>query len=185
MAQPFDPDDQSKGRKGPSKASLDLAAQFAKPNAKERDFFRVRKEKGLGVGLDETDALRNASRENSEHQRDLGKTGVRVFHKIADAWRLSETERMTILDVNDLRTYQGLMADEPQVSSDLLDRLSYCLGIYKALHTIFSESTAANSWLRRPNKAIPFEGRSALEYILENNTTGLSEVRQYLDAQCN
>ena len=64
-----------------------------------------------------------------------------------------------------------------------MERISYILGIYKALHLLFTEPSQANSWVRRSNAAPMFGGKSALERMISGRLTDLSAVRQYLDAQ--
>jgi hypothetical protein len=61
--------------------------------------------------------------------------------------------------------------------------LSYLLGIYKALQLLFKEPAAADAWLRRPNDAPLFGGRSALDRMLSGQVSDLFLVRQYLDAE--
>ena len=67
-------------------------------------------------------------------------------------------------------------------SRDTVERLSYLLGIYKALQILLPETEAADGWVRRPNQAAIFGGRSALERMLGGNVGDLLVVRQYLDA---
>jgi len=66
---------------------------------------------------------------------------------------------------------------------DTLERLSYLLGIYKALQLLLPATEAADEWIRRPNAEPLFGGRSALERMLSGNVADLYLVRQYLDAQ--
>ena len=66
---------------------------------------------------------------------------------------------------------------------DTLERLSYLLGIYKSLQILLPETQAADAWIRQPNKAPLFGGRSALERMLSGQVADLYVVRQYLDAQ--
>lgn len=63
--------------------------------------------------------------------------------------------------------------------SNDLERISYVLGIYKALRRIFPTEEQANAWPAKPNRA--FEGRSALDLMLKGD---LAIVRRYLDGQC-
>ena len=58
------------------------------------------------------------------------------------------------------------------------------LGIYKALQILLPDERAADEWVRRPNSAVPFGGRSALERMSSGQVADLYVVRQYLDAQC-
>ncbi len=66
---------------------------------------------------------------------------------------------------------------------DLLERLSYIFGIYKALQVLLPVPAAADAWISRPNDAPLFAGRSALEVMRSGNVADLFLVRQYLDAQ--
>jgi hypothetical protein len=46
-----------------------------------------------------------------------------------------------------------------QLSRDTLERVSYILGIYKALQILLPDHDAADAWIRKPNSAPPFGGR--------------------------
>jgi uncharacterized protein (DUF2384 family) len=110
--------------------------------------------------------------------------GLRAFFRIADLWGLSVEEQMTLLGLTARSTYFKWKKD-PNVtlSRDTLERISYVLGIYKALQILFPDPHAADSWVRRPNSATIFGGRSALERMLSGQVADLFVVRQYLDAQ--
>jgi len=71
----------------------------------------------------------------------------------------------------------------PKLPRDTLERLSYLLGIYKALQILLPEARAADEWIRKPNSAAPFGGRPALERMLSGQVADLYVVRQYLDAE--
>jgi len=66
------------------------------------------------------------------------------------------------------------------VPHDTLRRISYLLGIYKALQILYREPHLADTWIRRPNAA--FGGQSALERMLAGDVTDLAAVRSHLDA---
>ena len=65
---------------------------------------------------------------------------------------------------------------------DLLERISYVFGIHKALLILFGSQPRAAAWLRKPNKAQPFNGRSAHDRLFGGSVTDLAAVREYLDA---
>jgi len=71
------------------------------------------------------------------------------------------------------------------VSEDVLIRISYVLGIYKALHTIFPDERNADGWVTAPNNAPLFAGRSAIDLMVEGGVGGLASVLSYLDAHVN
>ena len=58
-----------------------------------------------------------------------------------------------------------------------------CSGIYKSLQILIPDARAADEWVRKPNAAPPFGGRSALERMLSGQVADLYVVRQYLDAE--
>ena len=66
------------------------------------------------------------------------------------------------------------------VLHDTLQRISYLLGIHKALQILYSDPALADSWIRRPNAA--FGGQSALERMLAGDVSDLAAVRAHLDA---
>lgn len=106
-----------------------------------------------------------------------------VFH-IAQAWELSARETRVLLGSPPESTFYKWKAGKVGiVSRDLLERVSYLLGIYKALQLLLPDPRAADTWLKRPNDAPPFNGRAALDVMLSGNVADLYLVRQYLDAQ--
>ena len=53
----------------------------------------------------------------------------------------------------------------------------------QGLHILLPDDKAADAWVRQPNAATLFGGRSALERMLSGQVADLFVVRQYLDAQ--
>lgn len=113
-----------------------------------------------------------------------GAAGLRAFARIAEAWHLSIAEQLTLLGLSSRSTYfKWRKESQVRLPRDTLERLSYILGIYKALQLLLPESRAADEWVRRPNEAPLFGGKSALDRMLSGNVADLFIVRQYLDAQ--
>lgn len=119
-----------------------------------------------------------------ERRRSLSGAALRTFFNIARDWRLSTQEQMQLLGLSASSTFFKWKKD-PAVTlpRDTLERISYILGIYKALQILLPEQQAADNWVRKPNQAPPFGGRSALERMLSGNVADLFVVRQYLDAE--
>lgn len=115
-------------------------------------------------------------------RKDLTGPALRTFFRIADAWDLKEQEQMRLLGLESRSTFQswkrGAVA---ALSKDALERISYVMGIYKALHILLPKT--ADEWVRKPNKAEPFGGRSALDRMISGNVADLYVVRQYVDGQ--
>jgi hypothetical protein len=117
-------------------------------------------------------------------RRSLAGPALRTFFRIAEAWRLSAAEQMTLLGASRSTYFKWRKAPEAAaLPRDTLERISYVLGIYKALQILLPGPEQADGWVRRPNRAPLFAGRSALERMLSGNVADLYVVRQYLDAQ--
>ncbi|MES2525305.1 MAG: MbcA/ParS/Xre antitoxin family protein [Gemmatimonadota bacterium] len=109
---------------------------------------------------------------------------LRTFFRIADLWGLTATDARLLLGTPPTSTYyKWRSGDVRHVPRDLLERLSYIFGIYKALQVLLPVPAAADAWISRPNDAPLFAGRSALEVMRSGNVADLFLVRQYLDAQ--
>ena len=107
--------------------------------------------------------------------------GLTAFFSIAEEWGLdTEGQRLLLGSPSRSTFFAWKRTKQGQLSRDVLDRLSYILGIYKALHILFSERTALE-WLRNPNAAPLFSGRSPMDYMLSGQLVALADVRRYLD----
>jgi len=114
----------------------------------------------------------------------LAGPGLRAFFHIAKAWMLSAQEQSAILGRPIGAASPKLEVGEADgLPPETLERISYVLGIYRALHTLFPDQQQADSWLRRPNSAAPFKGASALALMCTGHLSDLATVREYLDAQ--
>ena len=109
---------------------------------------------------------------------------LRTYFRIAEAWKLSPREAMTLLGLRSRSTYHAWKEGRAgPLSRDTLERISYVLGIYKALQILLPDDASADAWIRRPNQAPLLRGASALERMMSGNVSDLYEVRRYLDAQ--
>jgi hypothetical protein len=112
--------------------------------------------------------------------------GMRAFFQIAGKWKLSNEEAMALLGHPSKSTFHNWKngnVSHMAYRHDLASRISYVLGIFKALEILFPDPARADEWLKRANDAPLFGGRSALERMLGGNVSDLFVVRQYLDAQ--
>ena len=108
---------------------------------------------------------------------------LRTFFRICDAWKLSNDEARKLLGDPPRSTYfLWKKTGEGQLTRDTLERVSYLLGIYKALQILLPDAVAADAWIRKPNTAPLFGGKAALQRMLSGNVADLYVVRQYLDA---
>jgi hypothetical protein len=115
---------------------------------------------------------------------DTGAVAFRAFLRIADLWGLTVDEQLVLLGGPARSTYYNWKKDGPgALAPDTLERLSYVLGIYKALQILLPVPERADAWVREPNDAPLFGGRPALERMLSGQVADLFVVRQYVDAQ--
>jgi Protein of unknown function (DUF2384) len=106
---------------------------------------------------------------------------LRAFFKLADAWQLSTDEARKLLGEPGRATFFQWKAGRlGRMSKDVVRRISWLLGIWKALQILFPQVERADAWIRRPNAA--FGGQSALQRMLAGDVTDLAEVRAVLDA---
>jgi len=113
----------------------------------------------------------------------MAAAGLRAFVRIADAWGLSVDEQLRLLGAPPRSTFFAWRKhpDKASLSRDTLERLSNLLGIYKSLQILLPDAAAADAWVRQPNQAPLFGGRSALDRMLAGNVSDLHLVRRYLD----
>jgi hypothetical protein len=114
----------------------------------------------------------------------ISAAAIRAFQNIADLWQLTIEQQLVLLGHQSRSTYFRWKKDPSQarLPHDTLERISYILGIYKALTILLPDAKAADNWVRQANSAPLFGGRSALERMLSGNVGDLLAVRQYLDA---
>lgn len=119
----------------------------------------------------------------------LGGPALRGFFAITARWGLKTAEARRLLGDPPESTFFKWKKDSADphwhgsVNRDVLERISYVLGIFKALQILFPDPTRADAWLRKANSAAPFGGGSALQRMLSGNVADLYVVRGYLDAQ--
>ena len=115
---------------------------------------------------------------------DHGGPALRAFFALAERWKLRVTEQRTLLgDPPESTYFKWKKQQDGTPSRDVIERISYLLGIWKDLQILFPDPAQADAWLRKPNDASLFGGRPALERMLSGNVADLYVVRQYLDAQ--
>lgn len=117
----------------------------------------------------------------SEH---LGATALTAFFNIAAAWHLSADDERTLLGSPPRSTFFKWKSERAsKLPQDTLERISYVMGIYKALHILLPTPEAADAWIRKPNAAPITNGVSALERMRGGRVVDLADVRRYLDAE--
>lgn len=105
---------------------------------------------------------------------------LRAFFRIAEAWQLSIDEGRALLGQPGRATFFQWKAGRVGcVSHDVIRRISWVLGIWRALQILFPQAERADAWIRRPNDLLG--GQSAIERMLGGDVSDLAEVRALLD----
>ena len=114
-----------------------------------------------------------------------GRVALQGFFHIKEKWSLDNQQARVLLGgISKTTFYRYKKLPEVTLRSETLLRISYVMGIYKKLHTIFAEDDRANQWIKRPNRGAPFKEKSALDRMMQGKIDDLAEVRRYIDAQC-
>lgn len=115
----------------------------------------------------------------------VASAALQAFFSLSGSWKLSAREERSLLGAPPESTFFKWKAEKSaaRLSRDTLERISYLLGIYKALNILLPSARSADEWLRKPNTAPLFNGQSALERMLAGSLIDLADVRRYLDAQ--
>jgi Antitoxin Xre/MbcA/ParS C-terminal toxin-binding domain/Antitoxin Xre-like helix-turn-helix domain len=104
-----------------------------------------------------------------------------AFFRLAELWGVTMEEARVLLGrPSRARLYNWKGGRIRGLPHDTLQRISYLLGIHKALQILYSDPDLADAWVRRPNAA--FGGQSALERMLAGDVSDLAAVRAHLDA---
>lgn len=117
--------------------------------------------------------------------RRVSSAALQGFFNISEHWGLTASQERILLGNPPESTFFKWKAERSarRLGRDVLDRISYLLGIYKALNILLPSQWAADEWVKRPNAAPLFHGQSALERMLGGGLVDLADVRRYLDAQ--
>jgi hypothetical protein len=112
---------------------------------------------------------------------DQQRAAVTGFFGIMALWRVGNREMRQILGAPPERTfYEWKSGRVKRLPADVLRRVGYVAGIYKALQILYSEPGQADQWVHKPNRH--FGGQTPLERMAAGDVADLAAVRAYLDA---
>jgi hypothetical protein len=127
----------------------------------------------------------NAIKNKASNPSAINKNAValKAFFGISTKWKLTADQECTLLGVPDSTFYRWKKNYDGSLNKDTLERISYVLGIYKALRILLPNEEAANQWIHKANSAPLFGGKSALDKLMRGCVMDLADVRRYLDAE--
>jgi hypothetical protein len=108
---------------------------------------------------------------------------LKAFFGVTAKWALTSEQERILLGISKATFYRWKQQMDGSLTADNIERISYILGIYKALRILLPDENAANTWVHKPNSAYLFGGHSALEKLLKGHVVDLADVRRYLDAE--
>jgi hypothetical protein len=112
---------------------------------------------------------------------DQARNALRGFFRIMELWGADNAQARAILGHPAERTFYKWRAGEVgAVPLDVIRRIGYVSGIWKALQILYSDHAQADTWVQRPNRH--FGGQAPLARMSAGDVTDLAAVRQYLDA---
>ncbi len=113
----------------------------------------------------------------------LSPAAVEAFFKIAGNWDLKNQDAMALLGgVSHGRYYQLKGNRKGVLTQDELTRVSFLIGIFKALNILFSRKLATQ-WVSRPNDNPMFANAPPLELLVRGGVPGMLGVRRLLDSR--
>ena len=114
----------------------------------------------------------------------MNRAALQAFFGITEDWKLSTEQQRILLGAPSESTFfKWKKLKDGRLSVDSLDRVSYIMGIHKALRIIFGDIKSVERWIHAPNDAPLFGGRSALDFMTRGHMEDLAAVRRYLDAE--
>lgn len=117
-----------------------------------------------------------------ETRERLSQSAVDGFFAIIDKWQIAVERAGDLLGGMPRSTVYKLRTAAGTLRQDELTRISYIVGIYKALHILLPDDLA-DRWVTQPNDNPLFLGQSPMDYMVRAGIPGLQQVRSLLDAE--
>lgn len=118
----------------------------------------------------------------AERER-LSPSALKAFFSIMAHWGVRDPEARALLGgISNGPYYTWKKNPRRTLSADTLTRISYLVGIFKALNTLYGEELA-DAWVTLPNSHRLFGGATPLAYMKAGGVPALQVVRRLLDAR--
>ncbi|HEX4769442.1 MAG TPA: antitoxin Xre/MbcA/ParS toxin-binding domain-containing protein [Bryobacteraceae bacterium] len=128
--------------------------------------------------------LEPSQRLESKAERErLSPSALKGFFNIADRWKIRDEDARALLGgLSNGPYYAWKKQPDRTLSIDVLTRISYLVGIFKALHSVYGEKLA-DEWVSLPNTNRIFGGETPLSYMKQGGIPAMQVVRRLLDAR--
>lgn len=118
----------------------------------------------------------------AERER-LSRSALRGFFELVERWKLRDEDARGLLGGPSSSAYYEWKKNRDRVLDvDRITRISYLVGIYKALHILYGDRLA-DEWVSLPNANAIFGGRTPLAYMIAGGLVAMQIVRKLLDAR--
>jgi hypothetical protein len=118
----------------------------------------------------------------AERER-LSPAALKAFFNIMTRWKVRDEDARALLGGVTNGPYYEMKRDPDRVLEiDRLTRISYLIGIFKALRILHSPALA-DEWVRLPNGNPIFGGQTPLAYMMGGGLPAMQTVRRLLDAR--
>ena len=120
--------------------------------------------------------------DRTERER-LSSDAARAFFNIMADWKIRDDDARRLLGGISNGAYYALKkGGDRALDEDKLRRISYLIGIFKALNILYSEKLA-DRWMLLPNKNRIFGGITPHKYLMQGGLPAFATVRKLLDAR--
>lgn len=121
---------------------------------------------------------------NSKAERErLSRSALRGFFKIVERWKVRDEDARELLGgLSSSAYYEWKKNTDRSLEVDRITRISYLVGIYKALHILYGDKLA-DEWVSLPNTNAVFAGKTPLTYMIAGGLLAMQTVRKLLDAR--
>lgn len=115
-------------------------------------------------------------------RKQLSPSAIKGFLRIAAKWHIRDEDARQLLGGISSGSFYLLKKNPRTLDQDALTRISFLVGIFKALNILYS-NRLADAWITLPNSNPMFRSSTPLAYMLRLGLPGMMHVRQLLDAR--
>jgi hypothetical protein len=113
----------------------------------------------------------------------LSPPALKAFFNIMARWSVRDEDARALLGGVTNGPFYEMKRDSARVlEADRLMRVSYLIGMFKALRILHSR-TLADAWVHLPNQNPTFGGQTPLAYMIRGGLPAMQTVRRLLDAR--
>ena len=118
-----------------------------------------------------------------EERARLSPSVSKGFFNIVQRWQLEDDESRELLGSVSSSTYYEMKRNPSKtLGVDRITRVSYLIGIHKALHGLYGDPLA-DRWVKMPNTNLLFSAHSPLELMMQGGIVAMQQVRALLDSR--